>query len=38
MDINGQSQPVKIHVSEVVRERRDLWENANQDRNTDKPE
>ena len=38
MDVNGQKQPVKIHVSEVMRERRDLWENANQDRNTDRPE
>lgn len=25
MSINGQNQPVKINVSEVIRERRDLW-------------
>lgn len=32
----NQNQPVKIHVSEVARERRDLWEQANIDKNTDK--
>ena len=37
MNINGPQQ-VKINVSEVIRERRDLWENANTDKNTDRPE
>ena len=32
----NQNQPVKINVSEVARERRDLWEQANIDKNTDK--
>lgn len=35
MNING-SQPVKINVTETMREKRDLWENANIDKNTDK--
>jgi len=35
ININGQQQ-VKVNVNEVVREKRDLWENANVDRSTDK--
>ncbi len=37
MNING-NQPIKINVNETMRERRDLWESANIDKNTDKPE
>lgn len=37
MNINGLQQ-IKVNVSEVIRERRDLWENANIDKNTDKAE
>ncbi len=35
MNING-NQPIKINVTQTMREKRDLWQNANQDRNTDK--
>jgi hypothetical protein len=35
MNVNG-NQPIKINVNETMRERRDLWENANQDKSTDK--
>jgi hypothetical protein len=35
MNINGLQQ-IKVNVSEVIRERRDLWENANIDKSTDK--
>ena len=28
--------PVKVNVSEVMREKRDLWENANIDKSNDK--
>jgi histone deacetylase 1/2 len=37
ISVNGLQQ-VQVNVSEVIRERRDLWENANIDKNTDKPE
>lgn len=30
------NMPVKIHASEIMREKRDLWENANIDRSNDK--
>ena len=36
ININSTNQPVKINVSEVSRERRDLWEHANIDRSGDK--
>lgn len=35
LNVNG-NQPIKINVTETMRERRDLWENANMDRNTDR--
>jgi hypothetical protein len=35
MNING-SQPIKINVNETMREKRDLWENANIDKSKDK--
>jgi len=35
LNVNG-NQPIKINVNETMRERRDLWENANIDKNTDK--
>lgn len=35
LNVNS-NQPVKVNVSEVAREKRDLWENANIDKNTDK--
>lgn len=35
MNVNG-NQPIKINVTETMREKRDLWENANIDKNTDK--
>lgn len=35
LNVNG-NQPIKINVTETMRERRDLWENANIDKNTDK--
>lgn len=28
--------PIKLHVNEAMREKRDLWENANIDRSNDK--
>jgi hypothetical protein len=37
LNVNGQQQ-FKVSVDEVIREKRDLWENANIDRNTDKAE
>ena len=37
LNVNA-NMPVKIHASEIVREKRDLWENANIDRSNDKPE
>lgn len=37
LNVNG-NLPVKINVTETMRERRDLWENANIDRSNDKPE
>lgn len=37
MNVNG-NQPIRINVNETMRERRDLWENTNIDKNTDKPE
>ncbi len=35
LNING-SQPIKINVTETMRQKRDLWQNANQDRNNDR--
>ena len=35
MNING-SQPIKINVNEIMREKRELWENANIDKSKDK--
>ena len=35
MNVNG-NQPIKINVTETMREKRDLWENSNIDKNTDK--
>ena len=29
-------QPIKLHVTEAMREKRDLWENANIDKSNDK--
>lgn len=34
----NQNQPLKLNVNEVARERRDLWEQANIDKNTEKME
>jgi histone deacetylase 1/2 len=36
IDVNGDNQPIKINVNETMRAKRDLWENANHDKNTDK--
>lgn len=35
LNVNANA-PVKIHTSEVMREKRDLWENANIDKSNDK--
>lgn len=35
LNVNS-NQPVKLHVTEAMREKRDLWENANIDRSNDK--
>ena len=35
LNING-NQPIKINVTETMRQKRDLWQNANQDRNNDR--
>lgn len=36
LNVNASQHP-KVNITEVMRERRDLWEQANYDRNTDKP-
>lgn len=35
LNVNSNT-PLKVNISEVMRERRDLWEQANYDKNTDK--
>lgn len=35
LNVNG-NQPIKINVNEVMTQRRELWEKANIDKNTDR--